>query len=291
MQLINSTERQTLATLIKSKIDAYCQTTYNDGFRNHLGASLIGHDCNRYLWYTFRWVMASQHSGRAQRLFNRGHETEPRFIEWLRGIGFQVWDKDENGNQFRIAGVQGHFGGSLDSIGLMPAEYRYNNYILIEFKTHNEKSFAKFAGTTKTKAQSVKECKPQHYAQMCKYGEKMGFKYALYCAINKNNDDIYLELVELDWNWGAELERRAEYVITSQTPPPRLKEDPTYFVCQMCDFHPVCHSSGQYDKNCRSCINAVPVADAQWFCQGYGQVIPPDVIKVGCQAWKPVGRR
>ncbi len=35
-----------------------------DGFREHLGASLIGKPCSRALWFDFRWVTASRFSGR-----------------------------------------------------------------------------------------------------------------------------------------------------------------------------------------------------------------------------------
>lgn len=285
--LLHKHQREALAAQIKAEVDDYCRVVYDDGFRSHLGASLIGHACNRYLWYTFRWVLSGQFKGRMQRLFNRGHETEERFITWLEGIGFKVWFQDENGKQFRVSGVGGHFGGSLDGVALPPERYQLpaDFFMLAEFKTYNEKNFKKL-----TDANSVKKAKPQHFAQMNTYGRKKGFRYALYCAINKNTDEIYFEIVELDWKQAEELERRAEDVISSQLPPRRISEDPTYFECKFCDFYQICHQSGSYQKNCRSCKNAVPVADAQWQCMAYNAIIPDDVIRVGCAAWHPVGR-
>jgi hypothetical protein len=38
---------------------------------------------------------------------------------------------------------------------------------------------------------------------MCSYGQAYGLKYGLYCAINKNTDELYFEIVELDWNHGT----------------------------------------------------------------------------------------
>jgi hypothetical protein len=41
----------------KAAIFAAYEAEAGDGFREHLGASLIGKDCERALWYDFRWVM------------------------------------------------------------------------------------------------------------------------------------------------------------------------------------------------------------------------------------------
>ena len=38
-----------------------------DGFRDHLGASIIGKSCARALWYDFRWITPARHSGRLLR--------------------------------------------------------------------------------------------------------------------------------------------------------------------------------------------------------------------------------
>src|SRR6266540_1462894 len=74
-----------------------------DAFRSHLGASMIGRECARELWYAFRWATARREGGRMVRLFNRGHLEEPRFVALLRMIGCAVWQYDENKKQFRVA--------------------------------------------------------------------------------------------------------------------------------------------------------------------------------------------
>src|SRR5208283_4628088 len=81
--------RLRLASQIRKDIEDYSQQAYSSGFRKHLGASDIGHQCERYLWYKFRWMCEPKFSGRMLRLFNRGHLEEARFIEWLEGIGFR----------------------------------------------------------------------------------------------------------------------------------------------------------------------------------------------------------
>jgi len=282
-------QREALSRQIEADIEELTAHKYNDGHRNHLGASLIGDACDRRLWYHWRWVMFPRFSGRMQRLFNRGHKEEARFIEWLRDIGFSIWEGTDDGKQFRVSMVEGHFGGSLDGIGIAPAIEKYAllyqiGPFLTEYKTHNDKSFDKL------KKDGVIKSKPRHYAQMCTYGRKYGYRYAIYCAVNKNDDELRIEIVELNWDIGTELERKAEQVITAQTPPKRLSEYPTHIECKFCDFKDICHKGAPYEVNCRSCEFATPVQGGQWHCGHYRAIIPADVIRAGCGQWHPIGR-
>ena len=47
-----------------------------DGFREHLGASVIGRECDRALWYEFRWITRAAQGGRMLRLFETGRLEE-----------------------------------------------------------------------------------------------------------------------------------------------------------------------------------------------------------------------
>lgn len=287
VNLLHPHERKALAAQIKADIDEFCRIEYNDGHRNHLGASLIGHKCDRYLWYVFRWIEASKFSGRMQRLFNRGHEQEERFVKWLRGIGCNVSEFEDPilGKQWRITGVGGHFGGSLDGRLYLPERYQVTDQLLLEMKTHKTGP-----GWQKLQANGVKQEEPKHFSQMSTYGRKYGIRYALYLSINKDDDDLHVEIVELDWQHGEDLERRAEHIITTQVPPPRINESPAFYLCKLCDRFEVCHRGAPYEKNCRSCENAVPVDGGNWWCMKAGAVIPDEVIPVGCDQWHPVGR-
>jgi hypothetical protein len=220
------------------------------------------------------------------RLFNRGHEEEARFVRWLTIAGWEVREFDpETKKQFRIVGSKGHFGGSLDGMAKAPSRYAMsigldaNTIFLLEFKTHSEKSFAKL------KKDGVVKSKPQHYRQMCSYGRAYGFHFALYCAVNKNTDELYFEVVQLDWREADDLFRKAEGIIFSQTRPPKIAQTDSFFDCKYCDFAGLCHRGEVPTKNCRSCRNAFPVDNAEWFCQVHNANIPKDVIPVGCGSY------
>lgn len=276
--------RKQLAERIKADIDAYCVKAYDDGHRTHLGASLIGHDCGRYLWYVFRWAKREEFNGRMLRLFNRGHREEDRFVEWLKGIGFEIWTVDEGtGKQFRVGAVHGHFGGSLDGINKAPPAYPINEPMLCEFKTSGTGS--KF---TELSDKGVQFAKPQHYNQMSTYGAFYKLRYALYMCINKNDDDLYIEIVELDWTLAAANVRKAENVITSKGPPPRVAESEAFHTCKYCNFVGICHRKQAVDKNCRSCQHAEAIAEGQWHCHRWGNTIPKDYIPQGCNEHAPI---
>ena len=85
--------------------------------RTYLGASVIGKECKRALWYSFRWAGTESFDGRMLRLFQTGHLAEPRFVADLRSIGATVWDCDPaTGKQFGFS----HFGGNGSFTGERP---------------------------------------------------------------------------------------------------------------------------------------------------------------------------
>jgi len=280
-----------LAKRILEEIDEYCVRTYGGWHRSHLGASLIGRECKRYLWYVFRWCLHEKTTGRQQRLFNRGHREEARFIEWLEGIGFKVWfeNRDEAPNekgeypQYRISDVMGHFGGSLDGIAVLPERYGIAEPVLLEFKTNGTG-----AGFNKLAEDGMPIAKPEHFAQTSTYGKKYNFRYCVYLNINKNDDSLHIEVVKLNHNLGEQMIMKAEQIIMSQTAPARLSDNPTFHKCGYCHMKEVCHKGAVVEVNCRSCAFARPVENAEWFCEVHNAIIPKEYIPQACGNYKAI---
>lgn len=249
--------RGLLGQLMPLAGDAY--STKEDDWRDHLGASLIGRECARELWYSFRWTTLKKFDGRMLRLFNRGHLEEPRFIALLMMIGCQVWQVDENGKQFRILGHMGHFGGSLDGVALGIPDLP-EIPVLAEFKTHGEKSF------TKLVTNGVMSAKWEHFIQMTIYMGKNNIQWGIYCATNKNNDEIHMELVQFDPMQYQRYLDRSVATIEAKTPPPKLNESPGWFGCKFCDHRPVCHGKGLPAINCRTCKYSGVLDNGEWQC-------------------------
>lgn len=280
MNLSIKENRDELAETIQNDIEEYCQKIYHSGHRKHLGASIIGNLCSRQLFYNFRWVKEEIIEGRIGRLFNVGHEAEPRFINYLRGIGFEVQELDPaTGKQFRISAAGGHYGGSLDGRCKAPARYNLPEDLIFlnEFKTNNTG-----AGYVSVGKDGIFKAKPKHYAQMCQYGKHYKLKYGLYLIENKNDSDITIQIVELDWNYGQQLENKAIDIITAKFPPPKISDNPDYFECKYCFALDICHHGEAVEINCRSCKFSTPVDNGEWYCNKHNGTIPENFIPTGC---------
>jgi len=279
--------REWLGKVIGHIGDAY--RPGNDGHRSHMGASLIGGECARAIWYNFRWATKSNFDGRLLRLFNRGHLEEARFIAMLLMIGCEVYQQDENGNQFRISHAEGHFGGSGDGVVIGLPDLPPGTAALSEFKTHNDKSF------TELKAKGVRDAKFEHYVQMNVYMRKMGLAVALYLAVNKNTDELYGEIIPLDSAVADQFLDRGDKIVWMSEPPNKLNESPGFFKCRWCDHRPVCHLTAAPDKNCRTCAYSEPATGGKWICnrpvqpigEGANEVISKEVQLVGCEDYTP----
>jgi hypothetical protein len=258
------------------QINRHWEETQDRGNRPHLGASQIGHPCSRRLWYGFRWAIKHAHSGRLLRLVDRGQEEEARFVRDLRAIGATVHDRDpRTGKQFRFVDVAGHFGGSCDAVVRdIPESTREH---VCEMKTHNDKSFQDLCKN------GVEKSKPEHWHQMQLYMHWSGCKRALYLAVNKNDDSLYAERIRYD-KAAAEADiEKARMIVQAATPPARLSEDPTLYLCKWCDFKGICHEGEAAEANCRTCINSTPEinGDARWTCAKYKADVDVDTQRQG----------
>lgn len=249
------------------------------GHRAHLGASVIGHPCERHLWLLFRWAGREAFDGRMLRLFEAGRQFEPRIVAELRSVGVQVHEADQaTGAQFRVSAHGGHFGGSLDgaALGLPEAPKTWH---VLEFKTHGDKSFAELL------AKGVREAKPMHWAQMQVYMGLTGMDRAMYLAENKNTSALYQERVPADAEAFADLLSRAERVIKAAEPPARLSADPAWYQCKLCCFHAQCHGAEAPEVNCRTCAHATPELDGdagRWSCAQHRLDISDQVQRQAC---------
>ena len=255
-----SSFRGFLGKVIPHMGDAY--RTGEDNFRSHMGASLIGGECARAIYYGFRWATRPTFDGRTLRLFNRGHLEEARMIACLLTIGVEVYQQDANGNQFRISDAGGHFGGSGDGVAIGLPDLAPGTPALLEFKTHNDASFKKLL-----LPEGVRGCKFEHYVQMQTYMRKMGLACALYLAVNKNNDELYGEIVTLNVEVAEQFIERARKIIPIKAAPERINKSPGFYMCKWCDHSPVCHQGKAPERNCRTCEYArADITDGKWWC-------------------------
>lgn len=273
--MFSEDELKAASVEMEDGINRYCHNEYSrkNGFRSHLGSSQIGHPCERKLYYDFRWVSPEQIDGRTARLFDRGKREESRWMEWIRGAGYEIVDIDPStGKQFRIPSNNGHDGGSLDAI------LTHNKFGLVvaEFKTFATGPFRK------VQENGVKIERPIYWAQMCTYGYKLGISVGMFCGSNKNDDDITVQFVNLDMQHGEDMQRKADSIIFAEELPRRISNNSSFWQCKLCPHKAVCHESVETAVNCRSCRMAKALPEGKWHCLHWGSEIPEEYIAVGC---------
>lgn len=246
--------------------------------RRYLGMSAIGEECERRLWYSFRHASAEEFEGRMYRLFNRGHREEEVVAQELRGAGYEVHLVGEDGKQFGFSDIGGHFRGHMDAaiLGVIDAPKSWH---VGEFKTHSSKSFAKLV------KEGVAKAEPVHYAQMQIYMSKSGMDRALYVAINKDTDEVYVERIRHEPTATAIITAKARRIITATKPPARIAERRDDFRCKFCPAIDICHgSTGPAPAvpikaaSCRQCVHATPEldGDGRWSCAKHGKDLTND---------------
>lgn len=235
--------------------------------RPHLGCSMLGHSCDRWLWLSFRWAVIEKFDGRILRLFRRGQLEEQTVIQDLRAIGIDV--SNTSTNQSRVS-FGSHVSGSIDGI--------LNNAIL-EIKTHALKSFDDLVKN------GVKKSKPMHWAQMQVYMLGSKLDKALYYAVCKNDDRIYTEEIELDKDKAQALIERGKYIALSDTMPAPLSQDASWYECKYCPAHSFCFKTKTTKEvNCRTCAHSTALADSNWRCERHNaENIPYDFQLKGCE--------
>lgn len=258
-------------------------------FRAHLGSSIIGKECARAIWYSFHWARVERFDGRMMRLFNRGHLEEKRFVKYLRDIGVEVWEAGEAGDMksfMRFSDISGHFGGTPDGVGRNLPDLPPEEPFLLEFKTHNDKSFKKL------QSEGIMRTKWGHFIQMQVLMHKLGMRFALYCAVNKNDDDILMELVQYDEGAALKAIERARMIIWSEEPPLKINESPGYWACKFCHLNRMCHFKDEMPaRNCRTCAFGFPNKNGTWTCRNpdgplEGSELIEEQQRKGCEAYQ-----
>jgi hypothetical protein len=257
----------------KAAIDRWHEA--QEGRRSRrLGASAIGEECARRVWLSFRWARQEKISGRIKRLFRRGHLEEGTVIDDLRAIGCVVSFVGEEQIEVKAAPhIVAYPDGIIES-GVIEAPAKRH---VLEIKTHSAKSFAAL----------VKDGIPyKHFAQMQTAMHGLCIDRALYVAVCKDNDELYIERVRYDPAIATAILERGQMIIDATEAPLGVSTDPSWYQCKMCPVAPVCHKQEPADRNCRTCAHSTPTFDG-WLCEHWGKFIPEHIEVAGCAAYVP----
>lgn len=269
-----------LAPLTAALYDKF--SAEDDEPRNHLGASVIGGDCTRKIFYSYRWAQTEYFEPRMLRLFNRGHEEEPRIINRLRKAGLEVFAAGESGElkeQLRISDCNGHFGGTPDGVVLKIPDLPPDTPALLEMKTHSYDLFEKVI------KQGVYESNRKYYTQMQIYMHKHELEWGLYVGVCKDDDRVHFQLIPYRREYAEHYIELAGQIIFAETLPPRISATPGFWKCKFCHHRSTCHDGVMPDVNCRTCLFATPLEGGVWGCGADREEVRTSPRK-GCNQWQ-----
>jgi hypothetical protein len=211
---------------IIAKIIDKSQENIIDEPRDYIGASSIGSDCIRKIWYEFKGEKGENIPAKVRRTFDIGRKLESLVIEWLGKAGLEVITDTLTYHPKDMEYFQGHFDGII-VIDKKPH--------ILEIKTAKDASFKIFV------AKGLKLWNPQYFAQIQSYMGMSGLFSACILVLNKDNSAIYDEFITFDEGFYNVLKNKAALIAASPLPPPRISASPVWFACKVCKFNKVCH--------------------------------------------------
>tara|TARA_R110002050_G_scaffold13630_4_gene43550 strand:- start:25816 stop:26913 length:1098 start_codon:yes stop_codon:yes gene_type:complete len=261
----------------------------NDRFRGHLGMSGIGGDDERKIWLDLHWCLPSSFSGRMLRLFDLGNHIEDQLVHFIKKTNvFDISAVDANGDQYRASYLGGHFAGSCDGFLRRVIDDAPDEVILFEAKSANDKRFRELV-----KLEDYQSWSKAYKWQLHCYMGCFNLNKAMAVVMNKNNSEIYSEIIEFNPDIWEQAQEKAKRIISSDSPPSGLSSTDWRLKNETEQYR------GSYlgnrlppSVNCRNCHSCKPDMEsnnAAWHCNRFNKDLTIDEQKQGCRdhLWNP----
>jgi hypothetical protein len=197
--------------------------------RNYVGASSIGSECLRQIYYEFNHENKQQIPAKLQRTFDIGGTLEGLITTWLTECGLELELPSESNDFLEYSSKKvPYFRGHCDALILKP-------HSVLEIKTAKDASFTIF------ERKGCKDWNIRYYAQVQSYMGMSNINKACILVLNKDTSEICDEVIDFDKHYYEGLLARAVAVFNAIEPPPKINNSPYWFQCKMCWFKDICH--------------------------------------------------
>jgi hypothetical protein len=253
--------------------------------RRYLGMSEIGKPCQRELFYSFRGVARRIISSQGIKAIEDGYDQEAKTIARLRAVpGIELYNDNGEGQQIGFEMLLSHFRGHCDGVvkGLLQSPATWH---VFEHKSVNETKFNKLISLVQSKGekQALIEWDEIYFSQAQIYMRCLDITRH-YMVVSTPGGRAHTSCRTEYSAKKADLiiEKAQSIIFDNFLIPARISNKREAFSCKFCAFIGICHDGDIPDVNCRSCRYRECVKDGQNNCLASGEIIPDDVIDVGC---------
>ena len=211
--------------------------------RDYLGASSIGGECARQIWYQYNGFKSKPFNAETLMRFEDGHRTEELTAERLRMVeGVELYTHIDDDKPFGFTAMEGKFKGHYDGLirGILQAPKTPHVW---ECKASGHKTFNQFKKLKDKlpEKEILENWNKKYYVQAQIYMHYAGYNrhyltvaYAggreyLSCRTNYK-EDVALKYID-----------RARKIIDATDPPPQISDKPDFYICRFCNFKEICH--------------------------------------------------
>ncbi|MGE4118930.1 MAG: hypothetical protein AB7F29_13740 [Candidatus Nitrosocosmicus sp.] len=200
-----------------------------DQKRLYIGASNIGSECLRQIWYEFKSFTSTPHLGRHQRNLEVGKKFESMIVDWIEKAGVTIIKPHSSNHYLEYFDDElPYFRGHADA--LLPTLKA-----VLDIKVIKASSYRDFVN------KGLKEWSPIYYAQLQSYMGMGHIPHAYLLALNKDTAEIHDEKINFDNAYYKSLKERAKMIADSPSEPNRISSNPAWWLCKICKYRTICH--------------------------------------------------
>jgi hypothetical protein len=252
--------------------------------RNYLGASEIGDECWRKLFYSFRGAAKRIISVSGIKAIQDGYQQEETTIKRLRAIkGIDLHNDDGEGHQIGFELLLGHFRGHVDGIvqGLLQSKVWH----IFEHKAMNEKRFNELKKLIQEKGEkeALRNFDSKYYVQAQIYMHAFQLERHYLVASTPGGRDHISCRTEYNRAVAEGIIAKAQSIIFDNwNIPARLSDKREFYLCKFCEHQGICHDGDFPLVHCKTCRYMEPIKDGKRQCLKHEKEITEDVLFKGC---------